>query len=78
MSGRVLCDELITRPEELYGLWCVVECDNLVNEETLAHWGGRGAVVPPQKRMQILIIYSDLQCSLHAKISVTYLLRPLF
>jgi hypothetical protein len=26
-SGRGLCDELITRPEESYGLWCVVLCD---------------------------------------------------
>ena len=23
VSGRVLCDELITRPEESYRLWCV-------------------------------------------------------
>jgi hypothetical protein len=27
MSGRGLCDELITRPEEYYRLWCVVVCD---------------------------------------------------
>ena len=27
LSGRGLCDELITRPEESYGLWCVVVCD---------------------------------------------------
>jgi len=35
LSGRVLCDELITRPEESYRLWCVVMCDleNLMNEE---------------------------------------------
>ena len=26
-SGRVLCDELITRPEESYRLCCVVVCD---------------------------------------------------
>jgi len=26
-SGRGLCDELITRPEESYRLWCVVVCD---------------------------------------------------
>jgi hypothetical protein len=25
--GRVLCDELIPRPEESYRLWCVVVCD---------------------------------------------------
>jgi len=37
LPGRGLCDELITRPEESYRLWCVV-CDLettkiLVNEE---------------------------------------------
>ena len=36
LSGRDLCDELITRPEETYRLWCVIVCDleNLVIEET--------------------------------------------
>jgi len=35
LSGRGLCDELITRPEESYRLWCVVVCDleNQMNEE---------------------------------------------
>jgi hypothetical protein len=27
LSGRDHCDELITRPEESYRLWCVVVCD---------------------------------------------------
>jgi len=27
LSGRGLCDELITRPEKSYRLWCVVVCD---------------------------------------------------
>jgi hypothetical protein len=41
LSGRGLCEKLITRPEESYRLRCVVVCDleNLVNEEALAHWG---------------------------------------
>jgi len=41
LSGRGLCDELITRPEESYRLWCVVVCDleNLLNEAVMAHWG---------------------------------------
>ena len=44
LSGRGLCDWLITRPEEYYRLWCVVTCDleNLVNEEAVAHWGEGG------------------------------------
>jgi hypothetical protein len=49
LSGRGLCDELITRPEESYRLWCVVVCDleNLRNEEAMTRvgsqrhgWGG--------------------------------------
>jgi len=27
LSGRGLCDELITRPEESYPMWCVIVCD---------------------------------------------------
>ena len=27
LSGRGLCKELMTRPEESYRLWCVVVCD---------------------------------------------------
>jgi len=27
LSGRGLSDELMTRPEESYRLWCVVVCD---------------------------------------------------
>jgi hypothetical protein len=30
LSCRSLCDELITRPEKSYRLWCVVVCDLLV------------------------------------------------
>jgi len=37
LSGRGLYDELITRPEEFYRLWCVDVCDlekiTLVNED---------------------------------------------
>jgi hypothetical protein len=27
LSGRGLCDGLITRPEKSYRLWCVLVCD---------------------------------------------------
>ena len=27
LSGRGLCDELITRPEEFYRMCCIVVCD---------------------------------------------------
>ena len=49
LSGRGLCDGLITRPEESYRLWCVVvyDLEKLVNEEDLA--AGR-AVGPKEKK----------------------------
>jgi hypothetical protein len=31
LSGRGLCDELITRPEDLYRLWRVVVCDHEIS-----------------------------------------------
>ena len=51
LSGRGLYDELITRPEESYRLWCVVVRDlerNLVNEEAKTHWR-----LPLQERKKI-------------------------
>jgi hypothetical protein len=43
LSGRGLCDGLITRQEESYRLWCVVVCDleNLVNEEAMTCVGSQ-------------------------------------
>jgi hypothetical protein len=43
LSGRGLCDELITRPEESYRLWCFVVCDleNLKNEEAMTRVGSQ-------------------------------------
>ena len=54
MSGRGLCDELITLPEESYRLWCVVVCDLettkilVQEEETKAH---QGAIEPREKKV---------------------------
>ena len=44
LSGRGLCDELITHPEESYRLWCVNVCDLVIS---LMSWPlpTRGAVV---------------------------------
>jgi len=45
LSGRGLCDELITRPDESYRLWCVVVCDlekkNLKNEDAMTRVGSQ-------------------------------------
>jgi len=51
LSGRGLCDELITRPEESYRLWCIVVCnlENLKNEEAMTRVGS-------QRHRNIIII----------------------
>jgi len=43
LSGRDLCDELITRPKESYRLLCVDVCDqeNLKNEEAMTCVGSQ-------------------------------------
>jgi len=42
-SDRGLRDELITRLEKSYRLWCVVVCDlDLMNEEVIARVGPQG------------------------------------
>jgi len=53
LSGRGLCDELITSPEESYRLWCVVVCDleNLKNEEAMTRVGSQ------RHKKNIYIIY---------------------
>jgi len=37
LSGRGLCDELITRPEESFRLWCDLEKTNFVNGKAKVH-----------------------------------------
>jgi len=43
LSGRGLCDEMITRPEKSCRMWCVVVCDleNLKNEEAMTRVGSQ-------------------------------------
>ena len=43
LSGRDLCDELITRPQESYRLRCVVvgDLENLKNEEAMTRVGSQ-------------------------------------
>jgi len=41
LSGRGLCDELITRPEESYWLWCVAVC-NLETSRMRRPWPALG------------------------------------
>jgi len=55
LSGRGLCDELITHPEKSYQLWCVITCDL----ETSRSHGLRQATAPQGKKK----IYTHTQSS---------------
>ena len=49
LSGKGLCDELITRPEESYRLWCVVVCD-LETSRIRRPWPALGRGATAQKK----------------------------
>jgi hypothetical protein len=51
LSGRGLCDELITCPEKSYRLWCVVVC-NMETTIMRRPWptGGGGEAVAPKTK----------------------------
>jgi len=50
LSGRGLCDELITRPEKSYRLWWVVVCD-LETSRMRRHRGPLWAAAPRGKNL---------------------------
>ena len=52
LSGRGLCDELITRPEESYRLWYVVVCD-LETSRMRRPWPTLGRSATEKKNMVI-------------------------
>jgi hypothetical protein len=55
LSGRGLCDGLVTRPEESYRLWCV-----WVWSWSVEKWGGlgpQGAVERLEKNIYICTVY---------------------
>jgi len=54
LSGRGLCDELITSPEESYRLWCVVVCD-LETSLMRRSWPGLGRRAKKNKYIYIYI-----------------------
>jgi len=63
LSGRVLCDELITRPEESYRLCCVVVCD-LETSKMRRPWPalGRSATAKKKKNRTFTIYVFDKRC----------------
>ena len=56
LLGRGLCDELITRPEESYRLWCVVVCDQETSRMRRPY--SRWAAAPHEKKY-IYICYFE-------------------
>ena len=61
LSGRGLCDKLITSPEESHRLWCVVcDLENLKNEEAMTRVGSQRHL-----KKIVYIIGMTLQCRVH-------------
>jgi hypothetical protein len=58
LSGKGLCDELITRPEESYRLCCVVVCDLETSRIDVPHIYDISSL-----RVNILILSVDLSLS---------------
>ena len=50
LSGRGLCDELITRPGESYRIWCVIVCD-LETSRMLSPWSALGRSAQKKKKL---------------------------
>jgi len=75
LSGRGLCDELITHPEESYRLWCVIVCD-IETSRMRTPWPalGRSATAKKKKKKlslrrisvsQLKSLYWSCLCMLH-------------
>ena len=62
LSGRGLCDGLITRPEESYRLWCVVECD-LETSCMRRSWPTGGCRARKKQKIPYLIRIAQIQLS---------------
>ena len=62
LSGRGLCDELITRPEESYRLCCVVVCDLETSRIGAPYIYGRLADVPSFTVLKTQICVTRPQC----------------
>jgi hypothetical protein len=55
LSGRGLCNELITLPEESYRLWCVVVCD-LETSRMRRPWPALGRSATGGKKLSTLAV----------------------
>ena len=57
LSGRGLCDGLITRPGESYRLWCVVECDLETSPRMRRPWPMLGCSAIGKKLSKMYICF---------------------
>jgi len=64
LSGRGLCDELITHPEESYRLWCVVVC-YLQTSDRRRPWPGLGQQRHRGKHNEINVEHLNYPSSYH-------------
>jgi hypothetical protein len=70
LSGRGLCDGLITRPEESYRLWRVVVCDQDTSQNEEAKARHRAVkihpswVVTPGKQTFVRLFSVFMECSI--------------
>jgi hypothetical protein len=62
LSDRGLWDELITRPEESYRLWCVVACD--LEKQNPREWGRPRPPGGLSRQKNALIINNGTDCRL--------------
>ena len=77
LSGRGLCDELITRPKESYLLWCVVVCD-LETSRMRRPWPAVGRSAREKNNiLRLFKILLSRMCCLLSTLSVNMLFNTL-
>ena len=70
-SGRGLCDELISRPEESYRLWCVVVCD-LETSWMRSPWLTGGCCSKNKQTTKIICFYYNFFHSAYAALLIHF------
>jgi len=66
LSGRGLCEELITRPEESYRLWCVVVCvleTSWMRSPCPTVWRGGGASRATNRHIYFILGWFPIWCT---------------
>ena len=66
LSGRGLCDELVTRPEESYRRWCVVVCD-LETSRMRRPWNAMGRN-STKRRRRLVVLMTTIKFSVRYKL----------